>query len=216
MKKIKNKIKEMKNLPLFLCLFFACRLYSQVEEYQCQSAYFASDTSFYFYINELKPCGNNKFVEIWNCKSVWWYADTLVISGMYSGGSVCLLSVSFPPQSYSVLPVPTGLSMQDGIRIRRSWDTVDRYSMSYAITDMSHSIGFCENWYTELSPTPGSPNNCFSTALPQIPTGNMKLSALFDLCGKELPISCTVRGLYIGIYENDDDQKVRKLVFFGN
>jgi hypothetical protein len=153
----------------FILMFLvACETaVSQPDPLPCSNDLFANDSTKICMITELKPLGDNRFVELWNCRDTTFHADWWYISGMYSGVTDSVSQAIIPAHDYLVLPIPLGMLHQDALQISVLRDTVrdTLYTVSYTLPVPDYSISFCDGWYRETLPTPGTSNNCSSTTI---------------------------------------------------
>lgn len=158
-------------LLLPLLLFFSCTAFAQINPPQCDNDFFNLDSQKYFLINEVKPFGTDRFVELWNCRDSAYTADVLYVSGMYSGVIDSFFNKLVPAHGFLVLALPDGLFNQDGIKIVSKKDTVWNiaYQMTYIVNNPLQSIGFCD-YYILMNPTPGAANDCTPTGI--VPVAN--------------------------------------------
>lgn len=185
----------------------------------CDNDFFHTDTSKYFLVNEVKPIGDDRFIEIWNCRTDWYHADTMIVVGVYSHVADTLFDVDVPSLQYMVLPAPLGLRMMDGIKIMNPNDTTSGsflYAMVYTLLDNSHSVGFCENGYCDMIPSPGVDNNC---SMLNISSTKMQseysLVSIFDMTGRCLgnTMDALPPGLYVALYESRHKKRISRKLY---
>ena len=164
---------------------------SQPDPLPCSNDLFANDSTKICMITEVKPLGDNRFVELWNCRDTAFHAEWWYISGMYSGVFDSVSQATIPAHDYLVLSIPEGMLHQDALQISVSRDTVrdTLYTISYTLFAPDHSISFCDGWYRETLPTPGASNNCAGTGVSDVydrETFHGESVVVYTMLGQEL------------------------------
>lgn len=184
-----------------------CNILISFAQNPCDNDLFAMDTTKKFFISELKPVGNDRFVELYNCRNEDYRADAWYFFGVYSNSVDSILDTIITAHNFLVLTVPYGLWNQDALRVVTRNDTMwsEMYVINYVITDSNKSISFC-NWYQQAAPTPNLPNSCEMISRLQIlskssETENILYERYYDLLGRSVSLDYLQRMNYLIIHE---------------
>lgn len=153
----------MKNSITCITLLL-CYVSARTQDPEPCAVRIAPDTTLSFFITEIKPCGFDRFIELYTCRDTAPTADRWYITGMYSGVVDSGWDGAVIPHAYTIIPAPAGLWLADAISISRRVDTAVSMmaTVVYLLDDSNQSMSLCE-WFRVLPPTPGGPNACMVT-----------------------------------------------------
>jgi hypothetical protein len=183
----------MKKIITACAIIYSYNISAQSLVGPCDGEIFHTDSTKFFLISEIKPLGDNRFVELWNCRETDYFAEMWYVSGMYSAVMDSFANQMIHTEDWLVLPLPLGLYSMDAIRIvtrkDTSWNSMA--TVMYSITDSSQSISLCD-WYRETVPTPNESNVCeTNTTVVLTSDSELVYQECFDILG--IPIDCNVQ-----------------------
>lgn len=210
---------HMNNIITSRRLALAAALVSFVTLLACQvRAQPNRNPAFGLAISELKPFGNDRFVEISNGQDSAVDLDMIWIRNETSGPADSFGPVHFNPHGLAAFPVRCNFSDHDAVMISAWIDTAYETvcGMSFYGGDTVHSFGWCP-YLTRMTPTPGAPNLCASPeSVLEIPDGpSVRAITAVAMTGQEIMIqecdqknlrAVLPRGLYVLRIEYDDSR----------
>lgn len=184
----------------------------------CTNSYIYTDSSRSFIISEIKPYGQNQFVELWNCKDSDYEIPKLFLISKNQKVIDSLINITLPAQSFTLITLVQD-SFQEGeihIGIRNDTILYDEYALAFSLIHPEKSISFCD-WYRETVPSPGQYNYCETSDILELLNDDQILKEVqqqkcWDIFGS--PIDCTIRNRVIikKIYYTDQSVRMYKMI----